>query len=1035
MTQQEFTTRYTYNTSIDCLGSGGYGTVYKAYDTVLDRWVAIKVSKVSTNEKLQNYRLLNEVSLVKSLPQHPNIAYYEDCYTYHSFDGEYDFGILQYYPDGNLENLGKNHVFSPKQKHNFLMKILQGLQFLHTHGIIHRDLKPANILIANRNGEFIPKITDFGISKKYNTSHTSVSNTIMGGSMGFSCPEQYNSNTLIRPNADLWSFGVLAYWLFTSKMPVENIAILLDITEYARLLNQIDAENNIPIEYKQLVKQCLVYNPENRIKTAESCISMIENIDELSKEKTTNQYHKNDLTTIIKSKNLAKTNLVLDLEQQKIYTYNLNEISRSKVIKPNFCKICGNSLDQNSKWLIDPDYNSTEVSICTNCNVENDYIYLERTFSKNCNCCGIPSLEVVKNYCNNCGLPHYLSFNLNDLISYLEPLTLEIFYKNYSKIRNNQPFYRDHPSFPLIIPNYLYNSIIEKLRDIDKNDDYLISSTPSSMFEIEFLSKYKIIAGSPFYNDWATMKGCYASQNFLFNKTILYDDDKVNKFLSSKGMGHPIYLSDTQFGFILIGAIDTSIKGYHSSHVQLLDKNEIIDIRQEIKGYSFVYSNDRIYFNVDENTLEKEIIKVVDLNKECIVFHNNDFVKSDFGSRGVLDEINEFKFIKEITFIGNKNDEEFEKVLQSILLETHIENDRLYFHDIKININYIADKPTKILSSNNLQDFESLKDYKKISFLELQKFISVNNRSMLIVWIDDENIYYSESFLFKNSIILAVNPFIGFQKLLDIKQWFKSLNKEIIRVISIESAIALSCKNITRDKDYYFQFRYHQNSQEVKFSVGDGVIEMGENYKNKEFVDFIFSEKNKNDWLGHVFKGLDNQCRILTGDISNRLLLNYFGYTLLLNNKIFINYDETISTLRIKNIFFKSNNTKNTLQLKIRNRNELDFIKDLDISTSINITYEEAIEKANEFFVCNSDGQLLTIEPIRPSKISEDRQYYQFNNLGNSYIPKKWLRLVDFDGNMIEPINSVYTTKIEVNIDLDTTIIVKINSNEVLKLN
>ena len=95
MTQQEFQTRYTYSPATDKLGEGGFGSVFKAYDTHRDRWVAVKVAKV--NPDMENFRLRKEVEMVSKLPSHPNIAYYEDCYTFPQMDGEYDFGILQYY--------------------------------------------------------------------------------------------------------------------------------------------------------------------------------------------------------------------------------------------------------------------------------------------------------------------------------------------------------------------------------------------------------------------------------------------------------------------------------------------------------------------------------------------------------------------------------------------------------------------------------------------------------------------------------------------------------------------------------------------------------------------------------------------------------------------------------------------------------------------------------------------------------------------------------------------------------------------------
>ena len=94
MTHEEFEKRYTYNPSNDQLGEGGFGEVFKAYDTHRDRWVAIKMSKVIP--EYESVRHKKEVEMVNKPPTHPIIAYYEECYTFRSFAGEYDFGILQY---------------------------------------------------------------------------------------------------------------------------------------------------------------------------------------------------------------------------------------------------------------------------------------------------------------------------------------------------------------------------------------------------------------------------------------------------------------------------------------------------------------------------------------------------------------------------------------------------------------------------------------------------------------------------------------------------------------------------------------------------------------------------------------------------------------------------------------------------------------------------------------------------------------------------------------------------------------------------
>src|ERR1035437_8042051 len=103
MTQEEFHKRYQYNPSTDCLGEGGFGKVFKAYDNYRDRWVAIKMADVKPG--LEQIRLKHEVELINKLPIHSNIAYYEECYSFSTFAGEYDFGVLQYYESGNLESL------------------------------------------------------------------------------------------------------------------------------------------------------------------------------------------------------------------------------------------------------------------------------------------------------------------------------------------------------------------------------------------------------------------------------------------------------------------------------------------------------------------------------------------------------------------------------------------------------------------------------------------------------------------------------------------------------------------------------------------------------------------------------------------------------------------------------------------------------------------------------------------------------------------------------------------------------------------
>lgn len=219
MTLQEFLNRYNYDPQKDCIGEGGFGSVYKAYDKVLDREVAIKISAVR-NISGKTFSLKTECETALSLPPHPNIAQYESVYSFQLPTGMSDFAVIQFYPEGSLKNLIEKNSLSYEQKLKLLEALLDGLEHLHTHHIIHRDLKPSNILIAKRmRGEdcvYIPKIADFGLSKVIDGQHSHVSSSFAGGTLEYSSPEQLKGQPLYY-NSDLWSWAVIAYEVLTGE--------------------------------------------------------------------------------------------------------------------------------------------------------------------------------------------------------------------------------------------------------------------------------------------------------------------------------------------------------------------------------------------------------------------------------------------------------------------------------------------------------------------------------------------------------------------------------------------------------------------------------------------------------------------------------------------------------------------------------------------------------------------------------------------------------------------------------------------------
>ena len=281
MNQYEFFERYKYSLSDDYIGGGGFGSVYKAFDTFRDRQVAIKIAAVHQGQ--ENVSLLNEVTISKSLPDHPNIAHYEDCFRFDMPAGIFDFGILQYYPLGNLSQLIQNIQLTLPQKGKIAEGIIAGLGYLHQHNIVHRDLKSSNILMTERSGPiYIPKIADFGLSRLFNDNNKSTFfNSIVGGSLVYAAPEQLKGGT-IRKNVDLWSMGVVLYELFTGRVPFYPDSELLSESSRTQVIHKIitgdlpDKIESFPNPWKNVVKSCLMVDAKLRVGSIEEVYKIVD---------------------------------------------------------------------------------------------------------------------------------------------------------------------------------------------------------------------------------------------------------------------------------------------------------------------------------------------------------------------------------------------------------------------------------------------------------------------------------------------------------------------------------------------------------------------------------------------------------------------------------------------------------------------------------------------------------------------------------------------------------------------------------------
>jgi serine/threonine protein kinase len=283
MTEKDFFERYTYNSETDSLGSGGFGTVYKAYDNQEKIFVALKISQVK--DVHGKFTLLNEVRLSKEIDHHVNIARYD-----HSLRVTkpflIDYAIMEYYPLGNLEMLAKNEHsrLKPAEIEEILVGILEGTKHLHNEGVIHRDLKMANILMyRTKQNQWRPKITDFGLSRQIEAgkdNEESLANSSVGVTVAYAAPEQINNKT-IRKNVDLWAYGIIAYRLFSGELPYKADPGTDTMTANLEISRKIINENipyqinDIPEPFRTVITKCLIKDSAQRVQTAEELLDLL----------------------------------------------------------------------------------------------------------------------------------------------------------------------------------------------------------------------------------------------------------------------------------------------------------------------------------------------------------------------------------------------------------------------------------------------------------------------------------------------------------------------------------------------------------------------------------------------------------------------------------------------------------------------------------------------------------------------------------------------------------------------------------------
>ncbi len=310
---------------IRTIGEGGMANVYLAYDTILDRNVAVKILRGDLADDEKFVRRFQREAISASSLTHPNIV---EMYDVGEDDGKY-FIVMEFVDGRTLKNLIKKRgALTLPEVVDIMLQLTSAISCAHDSYIIHRDIKPQNVLILE-DGRV--KITDFGIAMALNSNELTQTNSVMG-SVHYLPPEQANgSGSTIK--SDIYSLGILMYELLIGKVPFKgDSAVEIAIKQMRDPLPSVCSLNsNIPQSIENILLKACAKNPKNRydnVNEMHEDIRVALNLDHEKDARIVYKYSEQDLEETkvmepIKDKEKTEEKVVAQKNSKKGKTLNI----------------------------------------------------------------------------------------------------------------------------------------------------------------------------------------------------------------------------------------------------------------------------------------------------------------------------------------------------------------------------------------------------------------------------------------------------------------------------------------------------------------------------------------------------------------------------------------------------------------------------------------------------------------------------------------------------------------------------------------
>jgi len=265
---------------LEKLGGGGMGIVYKAEDSKLDRFVALKfLPPELTRDEESKKRFIHEAKAASAL-EHTNIC------NIHEIDETDDgqlFIVMSCYGGETLKKKIEQGPLKIEEAINITIQTAKGLTKAHEKNITHRDIKPANIFITN---DGIVKILDFGLAKVIGqTQLTQMGTTV--GTVAYRSPEQ-TMGEKVDHRTDIWSLGIVLYEMITGRVPFkgdyEQAVTYSIINEEPEPLTGL--RTGVPMELERIIFKALTKEPKDRYHHIEEMITDLRLIQKSLDDKT-----------------------------------------------------------------------------------------------------------------------------------------------------------------------------------------------------------------------------------------------------------------------------------------------------------------------------------------------------------------------------------------------------------------------------------------------------------------------------------------------------------------------------------------------------------------------------------------------------------------------------------------------------------------------------------------------------------------------------------------------------------------------------